>query len=716
MNKLTFDGKLLDTGPLKGKFTAGEKNVDVWEIAGPRMYGSIDLSALNWAMVGATDHDTMTSDEMQFSVDGDRIALVWHVSDRMTALAGRLALHLVGTRDGAEVMKIRSAGTVVAESLSGRVDPQTNFSEDALNKIIAAQGDASASAQKAQAAADQAEEAVAHGPQIGAQGQWQTWDAAAGAYTDTGVAARGPQGDQGEIGPAGPQGLKGDVGPAGPQGEKGDTGAVGPQGEQGPKGDTGAQGPQGLQGEVGPTGPKGDQGAQGPQGEKGEKGDTGDTGPAGPQGERGETGPEGPQGPKGEKGDTGAVGPQGPKGDQGDPGADGTSFTVLGLVPAVADLPAAGSPGDAWAVGTADSNTVYVWDTAAAAWTDLGPLKGPKGDKGETGPEGPQGLPGEAGPKGEKGEPGADGAQGPAGPKGDAGPAGKDGAQGPQGERGETGPQGEPGPAGKDGAQGPQGLPGADGAQGPKGDTGPAGKDATINGVTTLTLEAAAPLAAAQAGGKLTLSAPDALTVPGGGTMTLDPAFGGGPYDIQITLEEEGGDWQAAQVQYNNVATGMAATDVQGAITELFTSVSEGKGLIAAAVTDKGVQTAADESFASMAGKIGQIETGGKVTQPENVSFTLNFDLSRMSWKFTYFYLLEDGTISSTAVTGNPSSQTINVLRNSYIEIRINTLSAAGEFFLQGDGTLFRTGMVSEGSVYLLHIPDAGEATILFTG
>lgn len=70
MNKLTFDGKWLDTGPLKGKFTAGEKNVDVWEIAGPRMYGSIDLSALNWAMVGATDHDTITSDEMQFSVNG----------------------------------------------------------------------------------------------------------------------------------------------------------------------------------------------------------------------------------------------------------------------------------------------------------------------------------------------------------------------------------------------------------------------------------------------------------------------------------------------------------------------------------------------------------------------------------------------------------------------------------------------------------------------
>ena len=428
MNKLTFDGKWLDTAPLKGKFTAGEKNVDVWEIAGPRIYGSIDLSALNWAMVGATDHDTITSDEMQFSVNGDRIALVWHVSDRMTALAGTLALHLVGTRDGAEVMKIRSAGTVVAESLTGSVEPQVDLGEETLNRIVAAQGDAAASAQKAETAADQAEEAVAHGPQIGAQGQWQTWDAAAGAYTDTGVAAQGPQG------------------------EKGETGAVGPQGEQGPKGDTGAQGPKGEQGEVGPTGPKGDQGVQGLQGEKGEKGDTGDTGPAGPQGERGETGPTGPQGPKGEKGDTGAVGPQGPKGDKGDPGADGTSFTVLGLVSAVAGLPAAGSPGDAWAVGTADSNSVYVWDTAAAAWTDLGPLKGPKGDKGEPGVQGPQGLPGEAGAQGPKGEPG---------------PAGKDGAQGPQGDTG---------PAGKDGAQGPQGLPGADGAQGPKGDTGPAGE------------------------------------------------------------------------------------------------------------------------------------------------------------------------------------------------------------------------------------------------
>ena len=46
------------------------------------------------------------------------------------------------------------------------------------------------------------------------------------------------------------------------------------------------------------------------------------------------------------------------------------------------------------------------------------------------------------------------------------------------------------------------------------------------------------------------------------------------------------------------------------ATNELKTSVSEGKSLIAAAVTDKGVQTAADATFQTMATNIGSIVTG----------------------------------------------------------------------------------------------------------
>ena len=46
------------------------------------------------------------------------------------------------------------------------------------------------------------------------------------------------------------------------------------------------------------------------------------------------------------------------------------------------------------------------------------------------------------------------------------------------------------------------------------------------------------------------------------------------------------------------------------ATNELKTSVSDGKTAIAAAVTDKGVNTAASDSFSTMASNIGAIPTG----------------------------------------------------------------------------------------------------------
>lgn len=151
----------------------------------------------------------------------------------------------------------------------------------------------------------------------------------------------------------------------------------------------------------------------------------------------------------------GPPGPQGPKGDPGD------SYTVKGLYATLSALQAAhpmGSEGDAWFVGTSDSNVVYQWDVDQAAWVNVGALKGPKGDTGETGPQGPQGPQGEkgdTGPQGEKGDKGnaftyadftAEQLAALKGEKGDTGP------QGPKGDTGETGPKGEQGPAGQDGA------------------------------------------------------------------------------------------------------------------------------------------------------------------------------------------------------------------------------------------------------------------------
>lgn len=245
-----------------------------------------------------------------------------------------------------------------------------------------------------------------------------------------GIAAGDFKGEKGEAGAIGPQG------PVGPQGEMG---PPGPAGERGPQGLTGPQGPKGN---AGPTGPKGEQGLQGP---KGDQGDKGDIGPAGPKGDRGNIGPQGLQGPQGERG---LQGPKGEKGDKGDPGEDGTSFTVLGMYNSMEALQAAhptGSVGDAWAIGTSEKNAVYLWDTMALTWANIGSIKGEKGD---TGPQGPQGL------------------TGPQGLRGETGPAGKDGVQGPKGDPGETGPQGPPGTQGESGEQGPagpQGAPGEDG-------------------------------------------------------------------------------------------------------------------------------------------------------------------------------------------------------------------------------------------------------------
>ena len=223
------------------------------------------------------------------------------------------------------------------------------------------------------------------------------------------------------------------------------------RGEQGPTGPQGEQGPTGPQGEQGPAGPQGEQGLTGPQGEQGPAGPQGEQGPTGPQGEQGPTGPQGEQGltgPQGERGIQGPIGPEGPEGPQGPKGDDGNSFTVVGIYPTLDELKQAhptADAGSAYAVGTADDNTVYIYSTDTNDWENIGKIQGPQGEPGPVGPQGPQGEQGPAGPQGE---------EGPAGPKGETG------AQGEPGPKGDPGPQGEPGEQGPAGPQGEQGIAG----------------------------------------------------------------------------------------------------------------------------------------------------------------------------------------------------------------------------------------------------------------
>lgn len=324
------------------------------------------------------------------------------------------------------------------------------------------------------------------------------WDKDKAAWDDAGSwqGPQGIQGDTGASGPQGPVGPKGDAGAKGEQGDKGDTGDTGPQGPAGPKGDTGETGPQGAKGEKGDpgeTGPQGEKGDTGPQGDKGDKGDPGIQGPKGDKGDQGETGPQGPAGAKGEQGDKGDTGdrgpqgPEGPKGDtgpqgpKGDPGADGTSFVIKGRYGTLDELMAAhptGSEGEAWAVGSAADNDVYLWDVDKQMWNNIGSMQGPPG------PQGPAGQDGAQGPAGPAGADGQDGAQGIQGPPGQDGANGQDGVNGATftpfvsdtGKLSWTNDKGLPNPASVD-IKGPPGAAGQDGAQGPAGVDGAPGTD-----------------------------------------------------------------------------------------------------------------------------------------------------------------------------------------------------------------------------------------------
>lgn len=207
---------------------------------------------------------------------------------------------------------------------------------------------------------------------------------------------------------------------------------------------------QGVKGDKGDTGATGPRGVQGIQGVKGDRGyvlvpaidddgiiswsiqEPSTTVPAS-RNIRGPQGIQGIQGVKGDQGETGATGPQGiqgvqgPQGVAGKDGADGKSFTILGMYATLQELLAAhptGSAGEAYAVGTAASNTVYNWNTGKSIWEDLGPLRGPQGPQGEQGvpgPQGEQGVQGATGPQGIQGIQGEQGIQGPEGPQGPRG-------------------------------------------------------------------------------------------------------------------------------------------------------------------------------------------------------------------------------------------------------------------------------------------------------
>lgn len=146
----------------------------------------------------------------------------------------------------------------------------------------------------------------------------------------------------------------------------------------------------------------------------------------------------------------------------------------------------------------------------------------------------------------------------------------------------------------------------------------------------------------------------------------------------------------AEMTTYDNNTTSsiITADNVQGAIDQLFTSVSNGKSQIASAITDMGVSTSANDSFAQMAMNIGNIETGYDTSQVTATANTV-----RSGYKFVNSSgQLITGTIPSKgAHTYTPKTYSQTISSGQYL---------SGDQTIQGDKNLKASNIKSGVSIF----------------
>ena len=319
------------------------------------------------------------------SENGD---VIWTLSNADTAKAGEGMAELTYTVGGV-IAKSRTWRTVVEPSLSanGTTEPPPAY-QSWVDEVLRAAADA--------------ETAVSKMPYVDeTTGNWFKWDATAGVFADTGVAATGQTGPKGETG----SGFK----VLGYYGTKAALDAA--QKATAAAGDAYGVGTaepydiyifDGITGEFINNGPL--QGADGAAGKDGvtftpsmsDDGDlswTNDGGKANPQ----------------------TVNLKGPKGDTGG-GLGAYQFSVNDDGDLI--LTYEGDQSPQYAINN-DGDLILT--TADGDTINLGRVKGGKGDTGPQGIQGKEGPQGKPGPQGEKGDTGPQGIPGPKGEKGDPG-------------------------------------------------------------------------------------------------------------------------------------------------------------------------------------------------------------------------------------------------------------------------------------------------------
>ena len=140
----------------------------------------------------------------------------------------------------------------------------------------------------------------------------------------------------------------------------------------------------------------------------------------------------------------------------------------------------------------------------------------------------------------------------------------------------------------------------------------------------------------------------------------------------------------ASGVSIADVSGNYTSTNVEGALSELFTSVSSGKTLIAGAITDKGVETSATDTFSTMATNISSISGGGApiAVLPEAVNF-YDYDGSLVaSWTLAEL-------ASAVSLPANPSHAGLTAQGWNWTLADLKTENRAidvGQMYITSDG------------------------------
>lgn len=339
---------------------------------------------------------------------------------------------------------------------------------------------------------------------------------------------------------------------------------------------------------IGPQGPIGPQGIQGETGAKGDKGDRGEIGPQGPQGQQGEMGP---QGPRGEKGADGVV-----------------DYSMVYNKNEVDDLIA-----NVVAGGEIDLSSYATLTYVNTAISEIELMPGPKGEDGRDGQDGRPFT------YDDFTEEQLESLRGPVGPQGLAGPQGLTGERGPQGEQGPVGPMGPQGPVGE-----------VDYSRVyTKGEV-----DSIIENLPSQDIDLshyATTEYVDRAIDAINLTSSNEIYIgtelPDDGiSLWIDPSdhTESDIYDRLLQLKEELESLIAAYDPSHTHPQYASKEEVD----HLKSSVSNGKRMIASAITDKGIETSDTDTFEVMANKISQIETNQKgssleiyygTNEPQNV-------------------------------------------------------------------------------------------------